>query len=377
MKKKIALVRGKFLNKYELQFYEPLISQYQLLGIGSKTCFHDRFSFPVVKLFSPVDLPEFPYKMPILNRLFIDAHYLFALDKYVKGFAIAHSAETYYHYTIQCLNAKKKGLVKAVVVSVFENIPFAGEGIRGRKSFKRRAIEEADHLIAVSGKTKNALIAEGCSEEKITIITQHINTQRFKPLPKKAKKDSLTILFTGRLEIYKGIFDVIKAANLILNDSSLKKNKLRFLIIGEGSQKENILQLEEDLGIKKFFTHQSYSYETMPQVYQKADIYLAPSRTTKHWEEQFSTVLLEAKASGLPIISTSTGGIPENVGKAGILVREGDYPAIAKHLKRLILNPAERYSLGQKARKDALDRFTLQQGAKKVAQVYDKVLASA
>ena len=116
MKPKIAIVRGKFLNQYEMQFYNPLVKQYNLLGVGSLTCFHDRFDFPVTKLPSPVDIGEFPYKMSVLNRVFTDAHYLFGLENILKGYDIAHAAETYYHYTIQCLEAKRKGYIKKVLL---------------------------------------------------------------------------------------------------------------------------------------------------------------------------------------------------------------------------------------------------------------------
>lgn len=374
MRKNIAIVRGRFLNKYELQFYEPLVKKYNLLGIGSKTSFHEKFKFPVKKLFSPVDIPNFPFKMPILNRIFIDANYLFGLENLLKNIDIAHPAETYYHFTIQCLNAKKRGLVKKVVVSVFENISFAGEGIWGRRAFKKRVFQEADHLIAVSKKTKEALLSEGCPEEKISVINQHIDTARFKPAVKKKSSKQILILFTGRLEFYKGVFDFIKAAKVILSDKSLKKIPLKFIMVGEGSQKNKLQELEKELGIENFFTHLSLPYEKMSQVYQEADIYIAPSRTTKHWQEQFSTVLLEAKASGLPIISTNTGGIAENVGDAGILVDEGDVRAIAQQTKRLIKNPGLRLKLGRKARKDVLARFTLEQGAKKLDGVYQKIL---
>lgn len=377
MKKKIALVRGKFLNKYELQFYEPLINKYQLLGIGSKTCFHDRFKFPTVKLSSFVDLPSFPYKMQLLNRLFVDANYLFGLRNYIKGYDIVHSAEAYYHYTIQCLNAKRENLIKKVVVSVFENIPFNNEGIWGRKYFKKRVYQEADKIIAVSNITKKALLKEGCKENKIVIINQHIDTSRFSPKKRKKNPFDIVILFTGRLEIYKGIFDFIEVARILLSDPVLKKYRLRFLVVGEGTQKQNLLNLEKKYKIKQFVSHKIYAYEKMPQVYQQADIYLAPSKTTKHWQEQFSTVLLEAKASGLPIISTNTGGIPENVGKAGFLVKEGDIKTMVKYIKYLILNPALRNSLGNKARTDALNRFTIKKGAQKISRVYDEVLANA
>ena len=49
-KPKIAIVRGKFLNKYEMQMYEPLVDRYDITAFGSLTSYHDQFTFPVVKL---------------------------------------------------------------------------------------------------------------------------------------------------------------------------------------------------------------------------------------------------------------------------------------------------------------------------------------
>lgn len=374
MKTKIAIVRGKFLNKFEMQFFEPLVGKYQLLGIGSKSAFNHEYKFPVVKLASPVDLPDFPGKMSILNRLFIDANYLYGLEKVIEGYDIVHCAESYYHFTIQCLNAKKKGLVKKMIVSIYENIPFAAEGIWGRKAFKKRVYKESDHIIAVSNKTKSALLKEGVSSKKISVITQHIDTDLFYPVSKK--RDNITVLFTGRLEFYKGVHDFVNSAGLLIQDKDLKKIKLKFVMVGSGSQKEKLIKVQKKLGIEKFFSMVALPYENMPAVYQDADIFIAPSKTTKHWQEQFSTVLLEAKASGLAIISTRTGGIPENVGTAGILVNEGDYIEIARNTKKLILNNIYRDKLGKMARKDAISRFTIDKGAQKLANIYDRVLVS-
>jgi hypothetical protein len=136
MKPKVAIVRGKFLNAYEMQFFEPLTAHYNLTAFGSLTCFHDRFAFPVIKLPCPLDVPDFFGKLPILNRLFIDAHYLFGLENRLVGFDLVHTAETYFHYTQQCLNAKRRGYVRKVIATVLENIPFNNEGIWGRHGFK-------------------------------------------------------------------------------------------------------------------------------------------------------------------------------------------------------------------------------------------------
>src|SRR5260221_12114416 len=178
---KVAIVRGKFLNRYEMQFFEPLAKKYDITAFSSLTPFHDKFTFPVIKLPSPMDLPEFPYKMPILNRLFVDAQYLFGLEHNLKGFDIVHTAETYYHYTRQALIAKKKGYVKKVIATVLENIPFNNEGIRGRKAFKARARAELDYIIALTKKTEVALLLEGADPKKITVLSHFIDTKVFYP----------------------------------------------------------------------------------------------------------------------------------------------------------------------------------------------------
>lgn len=243
MKPKVAIVRGKFLNRYEMQFFEPLTATYDITAFGSLTPFHDTFAFPVVKLPSPMDLPEIPYKMPILNRLYTDAQYLFGLEERLKGFDLVHTAETYFRYTQQCLDAKKRGYVKKVIATVLETIPFNNEGIWGRKEFKKRARTELDHIIALTQKTKDTLITEGADPDKITIIHHYVDTKRFAPSAQvqkrrfDPKKKHFTVLFSGRLETYKGVFDILEAAVRLLKDKELKNYSVQFLFAGEGRRK--------------------------------------------------------------------------------------------------------------------------------------------
>jgi len=374
---KIAIVRGKHLNKFEMQLYEPLAKTHQLVGFGSLRPFQDQFAFPVVKLPSPMDLPNFPYKMPLLNRLMIDGQYLFGLEARLRGFDIAHSAETYLHFTQQCLNAKKRGWVKKVVVTVFENIPFANEGIWGRQKFKQRAIKEVDHFIAISQRSKEALILEGADPKKISIINQYIDTAAFRPSSKlKVVSSKLNILFVGRLELYKGVYEVIFAFRKLLADPDLKGCDLALTMIGDGSEKAKLLELERRMRIEERVTHKTVPYDRMPAEYQKAAIFVAPSRATRHWQEQFSTVLLEAQASGLPIITTWSGAIPENIGEAGALVQPADFSALAVGLKKFILDPALRQKFGRKSRQRAVAVFDISIGSRKLAKVYEKTLYS-
>lgn len=382
MKPKIAIVRGKFLSKYEMQTYEPLVSDFDITAFGSLKPFQDEFKFPTIKLMSPMDLPQFPYKMPIINRIFKDGHVLFGLEDKLKGFDLVHSAETYFYYTQQALNAKKKGNVKKVITTVLDNIPFNNEGIRGRKGFKKRTYSESDHLIAFTERTKIAMLLEGADERKITVAHYGISTDEFYPNKDKISKlgdpskKNFDILFAGRLEVYKGVFDILYAAKLLLDDPGLKDYKFNFTFVGDGTQRKQMYIMEDKLGIKKIITHKTLPYSQIVQEYQNADIYLAPSKSSKYWVEQYNTTLMEAQACGLPIVSTLSGGIVENVGDAGILIQPDDPLSIYENIKKLVLDPELRVRYSRLARKRAVEIHDTRLVSKKIKEIYEMVLSS-
>lgn len=372
---KVAVVRGKFLNAYEMQFFEPLARRFDMTAFGSLTSYHDTFAFPTIKLLSPMDVPDFPYKMAILNRMFIDAHYLVGLEGKLKGFDLVHTAETYFHYTQQCLDAKKRGYVKKVIATVLENIPFNNEGIHGRKAFKARAREELDHIIALTKKSEAALLLEGADPKKITVISHFIDTKTFYPTPeavarRRQNHKKLTVLYTGRLEWYKGVFDIVEAAQKLTHDPQLKDYLLTFVFVGNGSQKNKLVDLIATYNLTRHVTFAEVPYSEMNGVYAGADIFVAPSKPTPTYEEQYCTALLEAQACGLPIVTTRSGGIPENIGSAGVVVEPGDIPAIADALKSFILSPKKRLVFAKKARERAVTVHDAKIGAQKLADLY-------
>lgn len=375
---RVAIVRGKFLNNYEMQVMSPLMSKYSITGFGSLHPMHKSFSFPIVNLPSPMDIYEVPLKMQVLNRIFVDAHYLFGLEKQLIGYDIAHSAETYYHYTQQCLNAKKKGYIKKVIATVLENIPFNNEGIRGRKEFKKRARNELDHIIALTANAKQALIMEGADEKKITVIGSAINKDIFKPvnIQRKLSDGKVTILFVGRIETYKGVYDVVYAIKMLLMDRSLNPYKIQLKLIGMGTEENNLRSLIKRLHLERNTTITHIPYNIMPKEYANADIFVAPSRPIQTWQEQYGYTLLEAQSCGLPIVTTATGAIPENVGNAALIVRPGDFLEIGNAIRSFILNPKKRYEYARRARKRAEEVHDVKIVAKKIAEVYQKVLLS-
>ena len=377
---KIALVRGQFLNLFDMQSYLPILKKYDFTAFGSQKPIHTTFPFPAKFLPSPVDWLDFPKKMNILNRLFIDANYLVGLEKELKGFDIAHTAETYYHYTQQAIRAKRKGYFKKVIVTVWENIPFNNEGIWGRKHFKKQVRIHADHFIAVSESAKQALVREGTDPKKISVVSPGIDTRiffpekdHFKRLGKKNKE--ITILFVGRLEIYKGVMDILEAAVLLKKSKELREYTLKYIFVGKGSQKETMQDFIKKHRLGEHIVFMTADYTSIPEVYSMADIFVAPSKKDRYWQEQYGMMLLEAQAAGLPIVTTKSGAIPENVGDAAVLVREGRVGEMVKAIKAFILSPQLRVKYGKKARERAEKTHDIRIIAAKIDKIYTQVLS--
>lgn len=381
-KPSVAIVRGKFLNRFDMQSFEPLVHDFNLTAFGSLTSLHTGFSFPTVRLMSPMDFPDVPYKMPVLNRLLVDAHYLVGLERKLTGFDLAHTAETYYHYTRQCLEAKRRGLVKKVISTVWETIPHNNEGIYGRKAFKARALHELDHIIAVTSRAKQALVSEGADPDKISVIGAHVDTKLFRPATHISKKvtpggqKQLTILYCGRLVPEKGVEEILTAMKALANNKTLADYQLQWHFVGNGNLRKDV-EAAARLILKNWHsTIETAKYSDMPKIYQHADIFVAPSKPSVYWEEQYGMALLEAQASGLPIVTTNSGGIPENVGEVAVIVPPGDAASLSHAIYSLVTNPAKRRRMGEASRARAVRVHDITLGAKKLSALYEQVISS-
>lgn len=359
---KISIVRGAFANPFEMQSYEELAKAkgIDLQLITSKHPLNSSINLPQIKLLSPTDLPNFPYKYPILNRLFTDAHYLFGLEKAIAGSDIVHVAETYYHYTHQAIEAKKKGLIKKIVSTVWEVIPFNNEGIRGRKQFKQDAYQYIDKFICVTNLAAKALIGEGVDKSKIEVIPAGINIQRFRPRSNiKHLGSDINILCVARLVEEKGVDELVTAITKIRQNNP----HVVLTLVGDGPLKNNY----RNISWIKFL---SLPYSQIEKIYQTADIFCLPSKNTKYWQEQFGMALVEAMACGLPIVTTKTGAIGEVCAGAAIYTKPGDADDLQLKLESLINNPALRKELGQRARQRAVKLYDKKIIASKILKLY-------
>lgn len=368
---KVALVRGKYLNNFEGQNYIFKGKAIELVGISSLRPIHTNFAFPIIKLPSFADITGGGRAVKIIsNRAFGDSQVLFGLGKYASKFDIFHTADPHYYYSYQLAKLRSENKIKKLIVTCWETIPFNNESIPQKKKIKKFVQKQADLFLCYTERAKECLVKDGVDGSKIKVIKLGIDLNKFKQNSKSKKE--FKILFVGRLVDEKGIIDLYEAFKIVRRVTrNVQLSKL--LIVGEGPL-ENYLrsQIKHDK-LNRFVTVVQKRYEEMPKVYHEADIFVLPSRSTKTWEEQYGMVLIEAMASGLPIIAYDTGAIKEVVGNAGIYIHEGDVSGLTFAIRNLIEDKIFARKLGTMGRVRAEKEYDCRKTAKKIEELYQNI----
>jgi glycosyltransferase involved in cell wall biosynthesis len=381
--KKIAIIRGRYMNKAEMCVYEPLKTFYNITGYANQLHYYDidKIDFPIKKL------PEYKLLPDKLNKtidLFCDkffqkilhsARYMPGLINELRNKDIIN-VDFNYAYTLQAIKAKIK-FGKKIIVRFSHNIP----------SFicdcQNNYFSKVDVFFAISKRAKETLMLEGVDENKIEIIPHGVDLGKFKPRPKNRelmkslniKDKEIIILFVGSMEKIKGVQFLMLAANKLLKDNEMKDKSIRFLLVGGGTEKKKMQYLTQNLEIKKSIEFMpSVSYEQIPYIYNLADIFVLPSVPTENTQEKFGMVLIESMASGVPVISTYCGAIPEVIGAAGILVQPADILSLYSSLKKLVLDEQLRKNLAKKGLDQVSQKYDNKLISWKIKKIYDNFL---
>jgi len=242
--------------------------------------------------------------------------------------------------------------------------------------FDKIVIERANRIIAVSNFVKKSLISSySIPSAKISVIYNGVYWRDFVTSPNDITtlknlynlKDEHVILYVGRIEPRKGINLLLEAFSIL---SRKTKRKCRLLIVGKGN-KNRLWRMAQKLKIKNNITLiDEVSFDTLRKIYGLSQVFVMPSLL-----EGFGLTLLEAMATGKPIVALKVGGIPEIVknGINGKLV-DGDPSELASALKFFIENPRMARKIGERNRRYVAKNFGWEKTARKTLNVYREVL---
>jgi colanic acid/amylovoran biosynthesis glycosyltransferase len=210
---------------------------------------------------------------------------------------------------------------------------------------------EATRVTGVSRYMVERLAALGCPREKLLVHHVGIDVEAFRYEPRRAPDgERITLLTVVRLVPKKGVGFLLEA----LARPALAALLLEVLIAGDGPLRASLEQQADRLGLGGRVSFLGgLPHREIMRLMGRAQLYVQPSVTPSDGDQEgVPTTLMEAMATGLPVVATRHSGIPELVedGASGLLVPEYDVDALADALVRLVNSPGQWAELGRKGR---------------------------
>ncbi|MGY3238638.1 MULTISPECIES: glycosyltransferase [unclassified Bradyrhizobium] len=249
----------------------------------------------------------------------------------------------------------------------------AGHGGLRMRFYPRRLLRLARHpnvsFIAVSKALRQRAIEFGIPSDKISVHYIGIDTTKFSTGPTPIRDRAPRVLFVGRLVEKKGCRYLIEAMALVQR----KLPAAQLIIIGEGPLRQELELVAAQLGVAVIFRGARSSAEVKQEV-DTARILCLPSITARNGDaESFGLVLLEAQASGVPVVSSALGGAAEGIrdGITGISFPERDIKRLADILGDLLDDEESLSKMAQQAQNYVATEFDLARCTEQLELLYD------
>lgn len=233
-------------------------------------------------------------------------------------------------------------------------------------------LKSADAVIALTEDMKKEM--QNICNREIFVIPNGIILTNFQNLSKEETRDNLQIkngerivLFVGRLHPVKGVKYLIQAMDVIRRRNA----GARLMLVGDGEEGESLEGLVKELNLEKQITFVGkVPNESIPQYMAASDVLVLPSLS-----EGFSIVLLEAMASGLSIVATKVGGVPEVIkdGENGFLVESESSKKIAEKVLLLLNNDRLKRQISRN-NKEKAKKYSWKKIVEKLEKIYFRVL---
>jgi len=385
---RVLLLRGQYANPWDLRPWSELPEHFDVACVVGRRNVYSTGDIPLQQV--PVRLlRDFLPRGRVgdaIARVAGERH--LGIDRHLEGADIVHASELSFWFAGEAARLKARFGYK-LVLTAWETIPFL-EAYRNHhaRTYRSRTLAAADLFLAATERARDALLVEGADPDRVVVCYPGIDVARFERRPSDPRPTEHIIVSPGRLVWEKGHQDVMRALAVLRRGIIPLPDgvEVRLLVVGSGPEQRRLRRYADELGIGDTVEFRAVPYEEMPDMYARASCLVLASLPSAgcslylgdiprcFWEEQFGLVFAEAMAAGLPIVTTTSGAIPEVVADSGEFFAPGDWMELARKLAagpltrpagERIENPPER-----------VRRYSTKAMAERLADAYERVLSS-
>ncbi|MGA9116206.1 MAG: N-acetyl-alpha-D-glucosaminyl L-malate synthase BshA [Bacteroidota bacterium] len=313
---------------------------------------------------SSYPLFEFPLYTPALASKMVEVARFEKLDLLHAHYAIPHATSAWLARTI--LNDA------LAVVTTLHGTDITLVGLE--PSFlpvMKFSIEQSDGVTAVSRFLREKTTTNYGIEKEIRVIPNFVDTEHYVRGPQEESCRRLVpegekaLVHISNFRSVKRVPDVVRIFDLVR-----RQIPARLILVGDGPDRSAVELLVRELGLEKHVRFLGKQQELVP-ILSAADLFLMPSQS-----ESFGLSALEAMACGVPVISSSAGGLPELQvhGETGYIAEMGDVQRMARYAVELLGNPARHALFRAAARRRAVEHFDIRKIVAEYERYYEECL---
>jgi len=239
----------------------------------------------------------------------------------------------------------------------------------------RRLFVEGDLFIVEGTNMKSILVGLGCPEEKIAVHHLGIELDELEYKERVAAPNALRVLIAGTFKEKKGFEYALRALGGAVE--KLPNLNVAITMIGDGVLKGDLHALAREMGLYDSIEWTGYQpHDFFIKSLYQADLFLSPSVTAADGDTEGGApiAIIEAGASGLPVVSTTHADIPEEVlhGQTGLLAPERSVEALVEAICRLAVNPELRLEFGRRARAYVRENYEAVRQGERLTEIYSR-----
>ena len=237
--------------------------------------------------------------------------------------------------------------------------------------FSSKVMKRADTIVALSNRIMHALLVSGVSESKLALaypgVYSHANRGNKKVI---SGDNSFKLLFMGRLRRNKGIETLIAAFQTLTDEGF---SNMELVIAGDGPLAKVVSDAARN-NTRITYVGNVYGDEKW-KLFSETDLFLYPSEDQitlgkrKRWEEQTAAAVREAMASGLPVIVSNSGSLPEIVGRQEQVFKQGNIRELHDKILEFYRSPSIRAELADWNQKRSAGEFDMKIFSRKIEDI--------